>query len=259
MAHDDFGRGRNELNTPAANGSTIYQPKCRRLYGCEPKKVEREPGRTSTSRESCCNRMTTSLFRDLDMKLNCFVLGDQRSQVFQVEIPKTKAVISLKRAIKEKRLKNVDAHVLELYQVSIPKTDLDTKLGTFLDPANVHGAKVLSRSTARLWPLFPSPAEETIHVILAYPSAGEYTTTFIHSKVLRVISNKERGTNWPQLCPAFLSDSFQGLTLIRIPHPRRRLLLVCVILPMASHSSPFLPMTSFANPRSSLVFITKRW
>lgn len=40
---------------------------------------------------------------DLDMKLNCFVLGDQRSQVFQVEIPKTKAVISLKRAIKEKR------------------------------------------------------------------------------------------------------------------------------------------------------------
>jgi hypothetical protein len=48
--------------------------------------------------------MTTSLFRDLDMKLNCFVLGDQRSQVFQVEIPKTRAVISLKRAIKEKRL-----------------------------------------------------------------------------------------------------------------------------------------------------------
>lgn len=25
MAHDDVGRGRNELNTPAANGSTIYQ------------------------------------------------------------------------------------------------------------------------------------------------------------------------------------------------------------------------------------------
>jgi hypothetical protein len=24
MVHDDFGRGRNELNTPAANGSTIY-------------------------------------------------------------------------------------------------------------------------------------------------------------------------------------------------------------------------------------------
>lgn len=40
---------------------------------------------------------------DLDMKLNCFVLGDQRSQVFQVEIPKTKAVIrgrSRKRDLK---------------------------------------------------------------------------------------------------------------------------------------------------------------
>lgn len=196
---------------------------------------------------------------DLDMKLNCFVLGDQRSQVFQVEIPKTKAVISLKRAIKEKRFKNVDAHVLQLYQVSIPKTDLETKLGTFLDPANVQGTKVLSRPTARLWLLFPSPAEDTIHVILAYPSAGEYTAILIHSKVLRVISKKERGTKWPQLCPAFLFDSFQSLALIRIPYPRRQLLLVCVILPMASHSLPYLPMISFANFHSSLVFITKRW
>lgn len=108
--------------------------------------------------------------------LNCFVLGDQYSQVFQVEIPNTKTVSSLKKEIKNEKnitFQTVDADAIQPYQVSISEADYETKLEPFLDPAGVPDANILSRPLAKLRDLFPSPAEEHIHVIMARPSACE--------------------------------------------------------------------------------------
>ncbi|KAF8326121.1 uncharacterized protein EI90DRAFT_2820492, partial [Cantharellus anzutake] len=58
--------------------------------------------------------------------LNCWVLGDDASRVFPVEISNAKPVGALKEAIKDKKkvtLQHVDADALTLWNVSIPVDD----------------------------------------------------------------------------------------------------------------------------------------
>jgi hypothetical protein len=56
------------------------------------------------------------------LKLNCWVLGDDTSQVFEVKIANTESVSALKKAIKNEKiaLQHFDADSLTLCKVSIP-------------------------------------------------------------------------------------------------------------------------------------------
>jgi hypothetical protein len=57
------------------------------------------------------------------LELNCFVQGDDRNQVFSIEIPNNKPISALKKAIKEEQkptLDHVTADSLQLWKVSIP-------------------------------------------------------------------------------------------------------------------------------------------
>jgi hypothetical protein len=108
--------------------------------------------------------------------LNCLVLGDPPSKVFEIETEKTGTVSSLKNAVKkekERTFQCVDASALQAYQVSVSENDFATKLEPFLDPANVPDANILSRPMVKLQTLFSSPKEEHIHVIIARPPEGE--------------------------------------------------------------------------------------
>jgi len=63
------------------------------------------------------------------LELNCFVQGDDASQVFSVEIANNKLISALRDAIKDKNptsFHNVDARSLHLWNVSIP-VDADFK------------------------------------------------------------------------------------------------------------------------------------
>jgi hypothetical protein len=65
------------------------------------------------------------------LKLNCWVLRDDASQVFPIKIDNTESVGTLKEAVKDKNSKsfhNVDAHSLTLWKVSIPKDHLQQSL-----------------------------------------------------------------------------------------------------------------------------------
>jgi hypothetical protein len=57
------------------------------------------------------------------LRLNCWVLGDDTRQVFEVKIANTESISSLKDAIKDKNSEsfhNIDARSLTLWKVSIP-------------------------------------------------------------------------------------------------------------------------------------------
>jgi hypothetical protein len=65
------------------------------------------------------------------LKLNCWVLGDNVSQVFPIKIANTESVGTLKEAVKDKNSEsfhNVDACSLTLWKVSIPKDRLQQSL-----------------------------------------------------------------------------------------------------------------------------------
>jgi len=62
------------------------------------------------------------------IKLNCFVLGDDSSRVFEIKIALTESVSALKELVKEKRrplFDHVPADHLDLWNVS----DLMPKIG----------------------------------------------------------------------------------------------------------------------------------
>jgi Crinkler effector protein N-terminal domain len=67
---------------------------------------------------------TNSRMSDSDiLKINCWVLGDRYNRAFQVKIPRNESVDALRVAIKAKKpnaMKDIDAHSLILYKVSIP-------------------------------------------------------------------------------------------------------------------------------------------
>jgi Crinkler effector protein N-terminal domain len=64
------------------------------------------------------------------LQLNCWVLGDDVSKVFPIEIPSTKSVGILQKAIKNEKvaLQHIDADSLTLWKVSIPQDRLQQSL-----------------------------------------------------------------------------------------------------------------------------------
>ena len=108
--------------------------------------------------------------------LNCFVLGWDSSQVFTVEILKTKNVSILRDLIKEKqshRLNHVDASELILSQVSLPvDDDLEESLNR-VDLAPLKSLLPLSQ-------LFPLVEENHLHIVIQAPTNGEPILVFLH-------------------------------------------------------------------------------
>jgi len=108
--------------------------------------------------------------------LNCFVLGGDSSEVFTVEILKTKNVSILKDLIKEKqshRLNHVDASELILNQVSLPVDDgLEERLKQ-VDLAPLKPLLPLSQ-------VFPHVEENCLHIVVQAPTTSEPISLFLH-------------------------------------------------------------------------------
>ena len=103
-------------------------------------------------------------------KLNCWVLGEDSTRVFPVEIDRGENVGGLKKAIKEEMkpaFDNITANSLEVWNVSIP-IDEDANLEAQVKNLRLHEKKPL-------WPLkgllriFRDLDEETLHVVVKAP------------------------------------------------------------------------------------------
>jgi hypothetical protein len=102
------------------------------------------------------------------LSLNCFVLGDERRRAFTVKILKTGNVSILKGLIKGKkasRLKDIDASDLDLWQVSFPVDDLETKLGDL----NLCNHPELSPPGKTITAFFKAVADDCLHVLVKVP------------------------------------------------------------------------------------------
>ena len=107
---------------------------------------------------------------DTPLKLNCWVLGEDSTRIFPVEIDHDENVGGLKEAIKEKMkpaFDHITANSLNVWSVSIP-IDEDTNLEAQVKDLRLHEKKPL-------WPLkgllriFRDLDKETLHVVVKAP------------------------------------------------------------------------------------------
>jgi hypothetical protein len=105
------------------------------------------------------------------LALNCWLDGDDVSQVFPIKIPGTESVGSLKDAIKAKKkpvLDHIAADSLLLWKVSIPD---DANLKESLD--NLNGT-FLSTSTAPVSFVFSdAPRSGYLHIVAKKPDGDD--------------------------------------------------------------------------------------
>lgn len=107
------------------------------------------------------------------LELNCFVQGDDASQVFPVKIANNKLVSALKEAIKDKKkpaLDHVDADSLKLWKVSIPVND-----GFKENVSNIElRDKEALSPVQELSDIFSGvPTRKHVHIIVHAPLASE--------------------------------------------------------------------------------------
>jgi len=103
------------------------------------------------------------------LRLNCWVLGEDSTRIFPVEIDRDKDVGGLKEAIKEKKkaFDHIDADSLDVWKVSIP-IDEDTNLQAQVNGLRLHEKKPLW-ALKRLLRIFGDVDEETLHVVIKAP------------------------------------------------------------------------------------------
>jgi hypothetical protein len=114
------------------------------------------------------------------LKLNCWVLGEKSTRIFPVEIDGEKNVGDLKRAIKEQKkhsLAGIDAHSLDVWDVSIPD-DEDTDLEAQVKDLRLNERTPL-RSLRRLHSTFTNLDEESLHVVIKAPPISEHRYLFL--------------------------------------------------------------------------------
>ena len=114
------------------------------------------------------------------LRLNCWVLGEDSTCIFPVEIDRGENVMGLKEAIKEKKFPAFDhitADSLEVWNASIP-IDEDTNL-----QAQVKGLRLHERKP--LWPLkrliriFIDLDQDSLHVVVKAPPTSERRCLFL--------------------------------------------------------------------------------
>jgi len=104
------------------------------------------------------------------LRLNCWVLGEDSTRIFPVEIDRDKDVGALKKAIKEEKKKafdHIDADSLEVWKVCIP-IDEDTNLQAQVNGLRLHEKKPLW-ALKRLLRIFGNVNEEALHVVIKAP------------------------------------------------------------------------------------------
>ncbi|KAJ3794318.1 hypothetical protein GGU11DRAFT_759257 [Lentinula aff. detonsa] len=105
-----------------------------------------------------------------ELELNCLVLDSHASinRIFPVQISETDMVATLKEKIKQKArpvFEHIDAHTLDLWNVSVPVEELSETHLHDLQPAHAPLPPV-----KRLSRLFPNtPPEEQLHIIIQPP------------------------------------------------------------------------------------------
>jgi hypothetical protein len=114
------------------------------------------------------------------LNLNCWVLGDDSTRIFSVEIDGDDNVALLKDAIKEEKkpaFDHITAGSLDLWNVSIP-IDRDTNIEERVKDLRLHEEKPL-------WPLkillktFIDLDEDTLHVVVKAPPIREHRYLFL--------------------------------------------------------------------------------
>ncbi|KAI6026765.1 hypothetical protein BKA83DRAFT_4247507 [Pisolithus microcarpus] len=106
------------------------------------------------------------------VELNCFILGDDSSRIFGVEILNTENVSTLKDLIKEKlspKLNYVAASDLAVWKVSLPADSITQELTVADVPVQ------LLHSVTRISSIFKeTPVDEYVHILVQVPLADEH-------------------------------------------------------------------------------------
>ena len=114
------------------------------------------------------------------LNLNCWVLGQDSTRIFTVEIDGDENVGGLKEAIKEMKkpaFDQIPANSLHVWNIFIP-VDEDTNL-----EAQVKDLRLLEKKS--LWPLegllkiFRDLDKETLHVVVKAPPIREHRYLFL--------------------------------------------------------------------------------
>ena len=108
-----------------------------------------------------------------NLMLFCLVEGDPTSKAFEVEIPKTCTVSSLRDKIKERipKFKDIAAHELTLWKAALIAPDSE-------DPISLdifkHAKKLLPREV--LSSVFTGPPDGDTYIIVQRPPSGNAST-----------------------------------------------------------------------------------
>ena len=116
------------------------------------------------------------------LRLNCWVLGDDSTRIFPVEIDRDLNVGELKKAIKEEMkpaFDNITANSLDVWKVSIP-IDENTDLVAQVKNLRLHDHdKKPLWALKRLLKIFVDLDEEALHVVVKAPPISEHRYLFL--------------------------------------------------------------------------------
>jgi Crinkler effector protein N-terminal domain len=113
------------------------------------------------------------------LNLNCWVLGEDSTRIFPVEIDPDKNVGGLKKAIKEKMkvaFDHIDANSLDIWNVSIPINE-DANLEAQVKNLRLHEKKPLWTLKVLL-KIFSDLNQEALHVVVKAPPISEHRCLF---------------------------------------------------------------------------------
>jgi hypothetical protein len=115
------------------------------------------------------------MFMATPLNLNCWVLGEDSTRIFPVEIDRGKNVGGLKEAVKEKMkpaFDHITANSLDVWNVSIPM-DEDANLEAQVMNLRLHEKKPLW-ALKGLLKIFSDLDKETLHVVVKAPPISEH-------------------------------------------------------------------------------------
>ncbi|KAG2072092.1 hypothetical protein BDR04DRAFT_1052092 [Suillus decipiens] len=121
---------------------------------------------------------------DFNFELNCFILGDDPSHIFPVQIIRTGTVMELRELIKEKMkdaCDNFDASYLELWKVNLP---VDDTLEHNLHGLELHSKKRLS-PVGQIYDIFNNPRQHNqLHIVVQLPYRSNFMTVNLNCLIL---------------------------------------------------------------------------
>ena len=114
-----------------------------------------------------------------ELSINCFLLGDDSSNVFRVKIPRTENVRILRDLIKEKqsrRLNHVEASELTVWKVSLPVDAISPELTVddVQELQELHFVKKISLIFGE------ALVDEHVHILVQVRTGALYKQPLLH-------------------------------------------------------------------------------